>query len=245
MLDSFAVELRRLSDGIDVEWRSAVLNPLFVRAFRLIPDDDAQEIGKRVAIVMRKDRLQVSDWETFYMELDVISKTYNDTWLSVRPHSCSPNHVHSSNASYVEGGTSAKHSDQVSGMGNFTYSRQFSFNSPVVAAPQTKGQRRPQKSTQETAPPPNQADEGSVGPGNGKGTGQTTITPDNNPPSSPHPSIEVQGDESFSYISSIRWFIYGVLSSCSQTRTGTAEKAAPANFHIHHSTAASKQETVG
>ena len=84
VLDSFAAELRGVPDVQIEVWRSATLNPLLVRAFHGIPDDDSKQIERVVAAQMVGDALNLKVWQEFYMNLDVINSAYCHRWTAMR-----------------------------------------------------------------------------------------------------------------------------------------------------------------
>jgi hypothetical protein len=93
-LDCFAEELRHAPHDIDLSWRSASLNPLLVRAFYEIPDENPKEIESRVRDELVTRNLLVGDWERFYMELDVILSVYDGRWTPIRSLAAQPNATH-------------------------------------------------------------------------------------------------------------------------------------------------------
>jgi len=90
VLDCFATELSRIPDGTPVSWRSSALNPLLVRAFYGIPDDDAKEIESRVLTIMDADSLLVQIWERFYIDIYAVHSTNDRRWTLMRGQTLRP-----------------------------------------------------------------------------------------------------------------------------------------------------------
>ncbi|KAF9643521.1 hypothetical protein BDM02DRAFT_3191508 [Thelephora ganbajun] len=90
VLDHFAEELSQAPrGGADPLWRSPVLNPLLMRVFYQVPDDQAKSIKEKVvAVVARSARKDptIEDWKDFYTSCDVINPTFETCWTKLKPH---------------------------------------------------------------------------------------------------------------------------------------------------------------
>ena len=85
VLDCFVDELREIPSELFTSWRSAALNPLLVRAFHYIPDDDPKQISKRASSWLMAATMNIPEWETFYTNSDVISQGYDPVWDKIKP----------------------------------------------------------------------------------------------------------------------------------------------------------------
>lgn len=85
VLDCFAEELENLPNTMNLSWRSRSLNPLLVRAFYLIPDSNAKMVEKEGHRVLRTTTPLLKDWQAFYIDIDVISSSYESLWNERKP----------------------------------------------------------------------------------------------------------------------------------------------------------------
>jgi len=83
IMDCFIDELQGSSLDVSPSWRSAVLNPLLIRAFHGIQGDDEKTLVKAVTHLLEKKNLGVKDFGDFYTRFDVINEGYNSRWNSL------------------------------------------------------------------------------------------------------------------------------------------------------------------
>jgi len=82
-MDLFIDELQQSLPEVSSSWRSAVLNPLLVRAFHGIRGDDGEKVVKVARQLLQKKVLVAKDFAKFYTQCDVIHKAYDGRWDSL------------------------------------------------------------------------------------------------------------------------------------------------------------------
>jgi len=80
ILDCFVEELQKLPPHVHPSWRSTSLNPLLVRRFNGLADEDVPGITNMVMEINGGGAPTLEDWKDFYIDIDVISLSRWKRW---------------------------------------------------------------------------------------------------------------------------------------------------------------------
>ena len=82
-MDHFIDELQQSLPKVSSSWRSAVINPLLVRAFHAIQGNSGEKVVRAAKQLLQKKVLVPRDFANFYTYCDVIHKGYDGHWDSL------------------------------------------------------------------------------------------------------------------------------------------------------------------
>jgi len=77
-------------------WRSSSLNPLLMRAFVWVDNNNAAQLKQRLSSILATEfeLLKWEHWNDFYHEQDTLNSTYNGLWAEIKPQLAEPDDGH-------------------------------------------------------------------------------------------------------------------------------------------------------